>query len=115
MIAVRGRPWDSTGDGVDDVTTDDSIISNCLFINNTLLSDSLVIGDGSLTGISNKLFKSSLQVYPNPATDEFRIDADVKSLSVYNSIGQEVATLINGELKNIVVKWELVDETDIKE
>jgi hypothetical protein len=30
---------------VDDVTTDDSIISNCLFINNTMLSDSYVIGD----------------------------------------------------------------------
>ena len=45
LIAVRGRDWDSTGDGNDDVTTDDSIIANCLFINNTLLSDSNVIGD----------------------------------------------------------------------
>jgi hypothetical protein len=45
LIAVRGRAWDSTGDGVDDITTDDSIISNCLFINNTMLSDSDVIGD----------------------------------------------------------------------
>jgi len=45
LIAVRGRPWDSTGDGEDDVTTDDSIISNCLFINNTMLSDGDVIGD----------------------------------------------------------------------
>jgi len=45
LIAVRGRDWDSTGDGTDDVTTDDSIIANCLFINNTMLSDSNVIGD----------------------------------------------------------------------
>ena len=45
MIAVRGRAWDSTGDGEDDVVTDDSIISNCLFINNTMLSDGNVIGD----------------------------------------------------------------------
>jgi hypothetical protein len=45
LIAVRGRDWDSTGDGTDDITTDDSIIANCLFINNTMLSDSNVIGD----------------------------------------------------------------------
>jgi len=57
--------------------------------------DDLVIGDGSLTGISSKLFKSSLQVYPNPATEEFRIDADFKSLSVYNSIGQMVYSMEN--------------------
>jgi hypothetical protein len=45
LIAVRGRDWDSTGDEEDDVTTDDSIIANCLFINNTMLSDKRVIGD----------------------------------------------------------------------
>lgn len=56
----------------------------------TFYLDSLVIGDGSLTGISSKLYNSSLQVYPNPATEEFRIDADIKLLSVYNSIGQMV-------------------------
>ncbi len=61
----------------------------------TFYLDSLVIGDGSLTGISSKLFKSSLQVYPNPATEEFRIDADIKSLSVYTSIGQIVYSVEN--------------------
>ena len=45
MIAVRGRDWDSTGDGDDDAVTDDSIIANCLFINNTMLGDGNVIGD----------------------------------------------------------------------
>jgi len=48
VIGMRGKPWNSTGemDGdadIDDVVTDDSIISNCLFINNT--SGSSVIGD----------------------------------------------------------------------
>jgi len=43
MIGVRGQPWDSTGDEVDDVVTDVSIISNCLFINNTTIGP--VIGD----------------------------------------------------------------------
>jgi len=45
LIAVRGQSWDSTGDGEADVTTDDSIIANCLFINNTLLSNKQIIGD----------------------------------------------------------------------
>ena len=45
LIGVRGRDWDSTGDGEDDMTTDDSIIANCLFINNTLLSNKEIIGD----------------------------------------------------------------------
>lgn len=51
LIAVRGRAWNSTGDmdengdDIDDVFTDDSIIANCLFINNTMLSDGNVIGD----------------------------------------------------------------------
>ena len=61
----------------------------------TFYLDSLVIGDGSLTGISSKLVKNHLQVYPNPATEEFRIDADIKSLSVYNSIGQMVYSVEN--------------------
>jgi len=43
MIGVRGQAWDSTGDETDDVVTDDSIISNCLFINNT--TQKSVIGD----------------------------------------------------------------------
>jgi hypothetical protein len=45
LIGIRGRDWDSTGDGEDDMTTDDSIIANCLFINNTLLSNKEIIGD----------------------------------------------------------------------
>jgi hypothetical protein len=45
ILAIRGQDWDSTGDGVDDVTTDDSIIANCLFINNTMLSNKEIIGD----------------------------------------------------------------------
>ena len=45
ILAIRGRDWDSTGDGEDDMTTDDSIIANCLFINNTMLSNRQIIGD----------------------------------------------------------------------
>ena len=45
LIGIRGRDWDSTGDGEDDATTDESIIDNCLFINNTLLSNKEIIGD----------------------------------------------------------------------
>jgi len=45
LIAVRGRDWGSVNDDDADVTTDESIIDNCLFINNTLLSDTKVIGD----------------------------------------------------------------------
>jgi len=61
----------------------------------TFYLDDLVIGDGSLTGISGKLVKSTLQVYPNPASEEFRINAYIKSLSVYNSIGQIVHSVEN--------------------
>jgi len=45
ILAIRGRDWDSTGDGEHDMTTDDSIIANCLFINNTMLSNKQIIGD----------------------------------------------------------------------
>jgi len=61
----------------------------------TFYLDDLVIGDGSLTGISSKLVKNSLLVYPNPASEGFRIDADVKSLSIFNSIGQIVYSMEN--------------------
>ena len=58
--------------------------------------DDLVIGDGwSLTGISGKVVKSTLQVYPNPASEVFRIDSDIKSLAIYNSIGQMVYSVEN--------------------
>jgi len=57
----------------------------------TFYLDDLVIGDGwTLTSIPGKLVKRGLQVYPNPASEAFRIDADIQSLSVYNSIGQVV-------------------------
>jgi hypothetical protein len=62
----------------------------------TFYLDDLVIGDGwSLTGISGKIVKGSLQVYPNPASEEFRIDSDIKSLAIYNSIGQMVNSVEN--------------------
>jgi len=62
----------------------------------TFYLDDLVIGDGwSLTGISSKVIQSTLRVYPNPASEDFRIDADIKSLSIYNSIGQIVYSRVN--------------------
>jgi hypothetical protein len=45
LIAVRGQAWGSVNDDDADVITDDSIIANCLFINNTLLSNKEIIGD----------------------------------------------------------------------
>jgi len=71
LIGVRGRDWDSTGDGVDDATTDDSIIANCLFINNTLLSNKEIIGDTRndifAPTVTNCLFFGNLDQNGNPA------------------------------------------------
>ena len=61
----------------------------------TFYLDDLVIGDGFYTGLSSKEFKSNLQVYPNPAAGEFRIDTDIESLAIYNSIGQVVKSVEN--------------------
>jgi hypothetical protein len=43
-----------------------------------------------------------LQVYPNPASEEFRIGTDIKSLSVYNSIGQIVYSMENYQKRSSV-------------
>jgi hypothetical protein len=67
----------------------------------TFYLDDLVIGDGSLTGISTKLV-SGIQVYPNPASEEFRINTDVRSLSVFNSIGQIVYSRENYEKRSSI-------------
>jgi len=85
LIAVRGAPWDSTGDGVDDVTTDDSIISNCLFINNTMLSDSNVIGDTRdnifAPTVTNCLFFGNLDG-SNPANNTNNDSTEVGTIDV---------------------------------
>jgi len=70
--------------------------------------DDLVIGDGVLTGISGKVVKSNLQVYPNPASEVFRIDTDIKSLTIYNSIGQMVNSVENYQKGSSVDISELV-------
>ena len=70
--------------------------------------DDLVIGDGVLTGISGKVFKSSMVVYPNPASEEFRIDSDIESLAIYNSIGQMVNSVENYQKGSSVDISELV-------
>jgi hypothetical protein len=61
----------------------------------TFYLDDLIIGDVDFTGLSNRDFDGKLQVYPNPATDEFRIDTDIESLAIYNSIGQVVKSVEN--------------------
>jgi predicted outer membrane repeat protein len=71
LIAVRGKDWDSTGDGADDATTDDSIIDNCLFINNTLNSNKQIIGDTNndvfAPVVTNCLFFGNLDQNGDPA------------------------------------------------
>ena len=77
LIAVRGAPWNSTGDtdangdDIDDVLTDDSIIANCLFINNTLLSNKQIIGDTQddvfAPTVTNCLFFGNLDQNDEPA------------------------------------------------
>lgn len=57
--------------------------------------DDLKIGDADWTGLSNRVYESKLQVYPNPATEEIRIDTDIESLAIYNSIGQVVKSVEN--------------------
>ena len=85
LIAVRGRAWDSTGDGVKDATTDDSIISNCLFINNTMLSDSNVIGDTRdnifAPTVTNCLFFGNLDG-SNPANNTNNDSTEVGTIDV---------------------------------
>jgi len=76
IIAIRGRPWDSTGDGVDDVTTDDSVVSNCLFINNT--TDGDVIGDNRnddgifAVTVTNCLFYGNVDLNGTDPADNVR-------------------------------------------
>jgi len=75
----------------------------------TFYLDDIVIGDGwSLTGVPGKLVNSGLQLYPNPASEEFRIDSDIRSLSVYNSIGQIVYSVENYQ------KGSSLDITDLR-
>lgn len=87
LIGVRGRDWNSTGatdengDDIDDATTDDSIIANCLFINNMLLSNKEIIGDTRndvfAPTVINCLFFGNLDQNSEPA-----INADDNSPEV---------------------------------
>ncbi|MHC4520673.1 MAG: right-handed parallel beta-helix repeat-containing protein, partial [Planctomycetota bacterium] len=86
LLAIRGRAWDSTGDGVDDVTTDDSIIDNCLFINNTLLSNTEVIGDTRddvfAPTVTNCLFFGNLDQNDGPAVNADGNSTEVGTIDV---------------------------------
>jgi hypothetical protein len=86
ILAIRGQDWDSTGDGVDDVTTDDSIIANCLFINNTMLSNKEIIGD-TRNGIFaptviNCLFFGNLDQNGDPAVNADGNSTEVGTIDV---------------------------------
>ena len=61
----------------------------------TFYLDDIEIGALDVVGIEMKDIKDNLSIYPNPASEEFRIDSDFKSLTVYNSIGQIVNSLEN--------------------
>jgi hypothetical protein len=86
LVAVRGKAWDSTGDGEDDVTTDDSIISNCLFINNTLLSNKEIIGDTNneefAPTVINCLFFGNLDENGEPAVNTDDNSVEVGTIDV---------------------------------
>ena len=75
----------------------------------TFYLDDLVIGDGSLTGISSKVVKSTLQVYPNPASSAFTIGVDAESVSILNITGQKVFSVQNYQ------KGSLIDVNELKE
>ena len=96
LIAVRGQAWDSTGDGNDDVTTDDSIISNCLFINNTLLSNKQIIGDTRddvfAPTVINCLFFGNLDQNSEPAenTDDNSVEVGTIDVSAVTDAAQIV-------------------------
>ncbi|MHC4296624.1 MAG: proprotein convertase P-domain-containing protein [Planctomycetota bacterium] len=96
LIGVRGRDWDSTGDGDDDVTTDDSIIANCLFINNTMLSDGNVIGDTRndvfAPTVINCLFFGNLNENGEPASNTNDDSVEVGTIDV--SAVTDVAEII---------------------
>jgi hypothetical protein len=61
----------------------------------TVYLDDLRIGDGTFVGIRSNLAESGLVVYPNPAAETFRLNADAESLSVFNAIGQVVKSVEN--------------------
>jgi hypothetical protein len=86
ILAIRGQDWDSTGDGVDDVTTDDSIIANCLFINNTMLSNKEIIGDTRndifAPTVINCLFFGNLDQDGNPASNSDGNSTEVGTIDV---------------------------------
>jgi predicted outer membrane repeat protein len=96
LIAVRGKAWDSTGDGEDDVTTDDSIIANCLFINNTLLSNKEIIGDTNneefAPTVINCLFFGNLDQNEEPAknTDDNSVEVGTIEVSRVTDAAQIV-------------------------
>ena len=64
----------------------------------TLYVDDIVFGDAELlTGINTKKVSldSNLKIYPNPATTHLSIGVDAASVSIYNTVGQEVYSTIN--------------------
>ena len=96
ILAIRGRAWDSTGDGDDDMTTDDSIISNCLFINNTLLSNKQIIGDTRndvfAPTVTNCLFFGNLDQNEEPAenTDDNSVEVGTIDVSAVTDAAELV-------------------------
>ena len=86
ILAIRGRDWDSTGDGEKDVTTDDSIIANCLFINNTMLSNKEIIGDTRndvfAPTVINCLFFGNLDQNSEPAINTDGNSTEVGTIDV---------------------------------
>ncbi|MFC1604139.1 sugar-binding protein [Planctomycetota bacterium] len=102
LIGVRGQDWNSTGDtddegnDIDDVTTDDSIIANCLFINNTLLSNKEVIGDTRndvfAPAVINCLFFGNLDQNEEPAinTDDNSVEVGTIDVSAVTDAAQIV-------------------------
>gem|GEM_PF-6037681 len=60
----------------------------------TVYFDEIKLGDGTV-GISKRTIQNAIHLYPNPAEGEFKINADIESLAIYNLTGQVVYSMEN--------------------
>jgi len=74
-----------------------------------LYFDDIAIGDAVVsTGINKVSVRNNFKIYPNPARTQFKIDTDAASISIINTIGQEVYSKAN------YVKGTSIDVKELK-
>lgn len=94
--------WDF-GDGTTDTTQNpthtfnkDTTYNVCLTVTNGSGSDSTCKMITIMTGLDEREFEKSINIYPNPTSDKFIIDSEIKStntdVEVLNLVGQIVAS-----------------------